>query len=615
MTITAVLRSAAIATAVVGLVDPSWTARRQAPVAVELLSPEATDGDAVRRRLSRSLGDAVTFASEAEPAALVVVDDISSTTALARGHSTGTLNRDTQPGQSRLSVPAVSTVYTARPAAPNVRVVAAEEPDPGRVGWSASFHGVIEANGLAGKSSRIVIEERGVELAHLEHRWTSDSERFEATLRYTPPASGTSTVTLRVLPVEGETTVSDNAADLRFVASGRRLSVLVHEARPSWNAAFVRRALEQDPSFDVSALVQASRGLEVRAGTPPGALTADALSVFEAVVVGAPEELRPSEVEALQLFARRRGGAVVLVPDRRPSGPYLDLIPAPQFDEVLLENAIELRAPGGAVASMARLRASEMAAHRAGASGAQVLATLEEKGSQGKAARAVVLEWPDGAGRVLFSGAMDAWRYRGTADDGFGRFWRARIAEGAAAAPARVEVSVAPGVPRPGGAVTIRARLRPTEFEQGAPGRTQLPAVRAQLIGSDGAAQAIRLWPTAELGTFEGRLEAPVVGTYDLQVSAATGATVDEVINVVADARQPPAAAEGTGTANRLVATATGGVAVSTSDLAPLERHLRSLASGEVERTVRPGRSWLLVLAFAVLLSAEWTMRRWRGRV
>ncbi len=226
----------------------------------------------------------------------------------------------------------------------------------------------------------------------------------------------------------------------------------------------------------------------------------------------------------------------------------------------------------------------------------------------------MVVEWPDGAGRVLFSGAMDAWRFRAASDDGFARFWRARIAEGASAAPGRLEVSVAPGVPRPGQTVTIRARLRPTEFEQGAPGRTQLPAVRARLVGPDGAAQVIRLWPTAEPGALEGRFEAPAAGQYDLQVSTATGATVDEVISVVAGARHPPAAAEDTDAAGRLVATATGGVAVSTADLAPLERHLRSLTSREVERTVRPGRSWLLVIAFAALLSAEWTIRRRRGR-
>ena len=219
------------------------------------------------------------------------------------------------------------------------------------------------------------------------------------------------------------------------------MKVLVHEPRPSWNTSFVRRALEQDESFDVSTLVQSSRGLEVRAGAPPAALRADALSAFDAVIVGAPEELRASEIEALRVFARRRGGAVVLLPDRRPSGAYLELIPSPPaFDEVLVETPIELRAIAGPP-----LRATELAVPRAGVPGSDVLASIDSK-EQGKGARAVVLEWPEGAGRILFSGAMDAWRYRAVADDGFGRFWRARIAEAAQAAPAMLEASVNPGV-------------------------------------------------------------------------------------------------------------------------------------------------------------------------
>ena len=47
MTVTALLRSAAIATAIVGVIDPSWTARRRTPVAVELTSPATTDGEVV----------------------------------------------------------------------------------------------------------------------------------------------------------------------------------------------------------------------------------------------------------------------------------------------------------------------------------------------------------------------------------------------------------------------------------------------------------------------------------------------------------------------------------------------------------------------------------------
>ena len=507
----------------------------------------------------------------------------------------------------------ISTVSLPPPPAPNARIVTAEDPEAVRVGWTATFKAVVEGRGLADRTSRIVLEERGAEIASLEHKWSGESERFEAVLRYTPPASGTSIITLRVVPLDGETT-SDNAADLRLVASGRRLKILVHEPRPSWNTSFVRRALEQDQSFDVSTLVQASKGLEVRAGTPPAALTADALSVFDAAIVGAPEELRASEIEALRVFARRRGGAVLLLPDRRPSGPYLALIPSPQFplfplfDEVLVETPIELRAIAGPP-----LRATELAVPRASVLGSEVLASIDQK-EQGKRGRSVVLEWPEGAGRILFSGAMDAWRYRAVPDDGFGRFWRARIAEAALAAPAMLELSVSPGVARPAEDVTIRVRLRATELEE-APGRTRTPAVRARLLAADGAAQIVRLWPAAEPGVFAGHFPAPAAGTYDLQLNSATGVTVDEVLTVVDRANHAAGDPEDTATALRSIAASTGGVAVSATDLVPLERHLRSLSGGEVERVVYPARSFAMVIVFATLLSAEWTIRRRRGRV
>jgi hypothetical protein len=588
VTVTGWLRGAAIVTALVGVADPSWTTRRRAPVSVDVRAAtrSAAEADDVRRRLTAGLSSEVTLDSDAEPVAVVVVGDAGPMKSMPR------------------SAPRISTVAIAPPSVPNVRIVAAGDPDPARVGWAATFHAVIEARGLSGKTSRVVLEERGAELAHVEHRWSQDSEQFDASLRYTPPANGTSVVTVRVVPLGGETTVSDNAVDLRLTTNGERFRILVHEPRPSWNATFVRRALEEDPTFDVSALVQASKGLEVRAGNPPEALTAEALKPFDVVLVGAPEELRASEIDALKAFAHRRGGAVALLPDRRPSGRYLDLIPSPQFDEVLVENPIELGSIAGAP-----LRATELAVHRTGVAGSETLASLDH----GKGQRPVVLEWPNGAGRVLFSGAMDAWRFRAAADDGFGRFWRARIAEAALAASPRLAVTVTPGVPSPNEEVAIRARIRPTEFED-ALERTRVPAIHARLIGGDGSEHVIRLWPTAETGVFEGRFTAPPAGNYDLQVGIASGASIDEVVTVVAGARHPSGAAGGTAGALRLIAAATGGVAVSSADLAPLEGHLRSLPSGEVERTVRPARSISLVVVFTTLLCAEWTMRRRRGR-
>jgi hypothetical protein len=62
-----------------------------------------------------------------------------------------------------------------------------------------------------------------------------------------------------------------------------------------------------------------------------------------------------------------------------------------------------------------------------------------------------------------------------------------------------------------------------------------------------------------------------------------------------------------------MIAASTAGVAASESDLAPVERHLRGLPAGDVERAVYPWRSPWTVMTVIALLSIEWAMRRRRG--
>jgi hypothetical protein len=550
------------------------------------MSEDDSDAVAVRRALESRLGNLVTFDSPNEPAAIVLAGAPRVASRAGRG-----------------AVP-VSVVMRRPTDVPNVRVVEASDPAPVRTGWTASIKATFEARGLAGKTTTVVLETRGAELTRMTHAWTRDVERFEASLRYTPPHEGASVVTVRALPLDGEQTTKDNAADVRLEVKSERLRILVHEPRPSWNATFLRRALEEDPTFDVSTFVAASKGLAVRAGTPPPALTLDALTRFDAIVVGAPEELRAPEVDALRQFAHRRGGAVVLVPDRRPSGPYLDLMPGAQFEEVLVNDPMTV----GPVVDT-RLRASEFAVYRPSPAGSvgTVLATIE----QGKAPRPVVMEWLTGEGRVIFSGALDAWRYRADKDGGFSHFWRARISEGAAAAPPRLAVTFTPGAPAIGEEIEVRARLRPTELTESG-GSTRLPAVSARLIDSRGRVDLVRLWPTAEPGMFAGRARLVETGNFDLQVRTDSGLTVDKQVSVASVARRPTPTDATVNEELALIAQATGGVAVD-SDLTQLEQHLRSIPVGEVERTVRPWRSPLVLMAFVALLSSEWTLRRRRG--
>jgi hypothetical protein len=559
--------------------------RKVAP-AVDLRSTD--EGAEIRRRLVHTLSRDVSFNSDDEPSAIVVIGESTPLSAVAPN-----------------GVP-VSTVSLGVPRGPNVRIVAADSPAPVPVGWSAVFHATIEATDLAGTTSHIVLTQRGAELVRRDHTWTRDREQIDVAVPYIPPVAGTSRMSLTVLPAEREVTDVDNTVDVRVTATARRLRVLIVEARPSWGAAFVRRVLEQDATFDVSALVRASRGLEVRGGEPPASVSADALTPFDVVLVGAPEGLEAAEVESLRVFMRRRGGTVVLLPDRRPSGAYLKLLPVTRFDEELVDGAVALRPTTEASSPGSSLRASEFALPRDGLSGADIRAFLD----RGQEARAVVVEWPLGAGRVVFSGALDGWRYRAAPGAAFARFWKSLIAEGAMAAPSRVELSVSPGVARAGEEVTIRARLRRTELDE-ASGRIRVPPVSARLVGSGGIDDIIRLWPDVETGAFVARIEAPEAGDYDVQVSSG-GATADDILRVAADVRHP-AGAHDSGEVLKLLATATGGVAVGASDLAPLEQYLRSLPQRDVARVVHPTRSVWFVIVFASVLAGEWAIRRRRG--
>jgi hypothetical protein len=316
--------------------------------------------------------------------------------------------------------------------------------------------------------------------------------------------------------------------------------------------------------------------------------------------VGAPEDLTRAEVDALDRFARRRGGAVVLLPDRRSSGPYLALLRSREFDEVLLEKPVSATGVDGGV-----VRATELALPRSTAGIGDVLASTAHDGKD----RPVVYESPLGAGRVVFSGALDAWRFRAAGADDFNRFWTSTIAGAALASPARLEVAAEPGLARTGGTVAIRVRIRGSEMDE-APDGLRVPPVQARVIAANGAQEIVRLWPLEQPGAFEGSLRAAASGRYDVQ--AASGTMRADTILIVddeVDVRSGANAAD----REEAIAAATGGVVVGASDLEPLAAALRAIPAPRVAHDVHPTRSPWFVGVFAVLLSGEWMLRRRSG--
>ncbi len=575
MTRPTIARALAIGLGILGAIDPVWPVMSPAPRAVDVRAASDSASAAVRIQLENRLKGEVTFASTELPAARVIVGNVTD------------VETDGVP---------TSFVSFDRIEGADTRLVRAKDPRPGIVGWRTAVDTTIEGRGVQGSVSTVVLEQNGVELGRVQHKWTRVNERADLSIPFVPSSEGASRLTLRLLPVAGESG-DDNVADVRSVASSRHLSVLIHEPRPSWTAAFIRRVLESNPVFDVSATAIASKGLTVRAGTPPPRLRD--IDRFDVVIIGAPEELTPADVDALEGFARRRGGSVVIVPDRRPSGAYMRLLQAREFEEVLVEKPVVARGAEGV------LRASELALPRFGVAAVDVLASVDREG----AARPVVFSTPLGAGRVVFSGAMDAWRFRAVGDDegNFARFWTAAIAGEALAAPAKLELSVDPGTVRPGELVDVTLRLRRSELRD-VGSRLDVPAVQARMTSASGAQEHVRLWPGSEPGTFVGRVSIPEAGPHDLQASTGT-LTTDAVVIAAPDTRRP----DEERARREAIAGATGGVVAQVGDLTPLVEALRALPAPQVMRDWHPTRSVWFVAAFAALLCLEWTMRRRTG--
>jgi hypothetical protein len=283
-----------------------------------------------------------------------------------------------------------------------------------------------------------------------------------------------------------------------------------------------------------------------------------------------------------------------VVPDQRlDAGPALELVPGGLLTERLLEQPATLTVtpPAGS------LLASELLVMRTVPPGVDVIARVPD--ADPAKALPVIVAAPRGRGRVLLSGAMDAWRFRAAERAAFDRFWQSAIAGLALAVLPPVAIGVDPPLIRPGEPGTVTVRLRPGD----------VTAVSAMIDGD----QPVRLLPDPEAGLFRGRFVAkqtPGLSAIEVHVSAAQPLSASH--RFVVSARAHRLAANAAPLA--LLASSHRGIDVSPDRIPELERFVRRAVVGPRARQIRhPMRSAWWMLPFALGLSAEWWLRRRRG--
>ena len=604
-------RVIAFAIAIAGFIDPaiSVSGASRARVAVVVQHPASATGDGVRDRLTRDLAPSFDVVAHltSDAAAAVVIGE-------------------RYPDEPLPDALLIATVTTPDADTPGVRIVSVGAPREVPPATVMHLDVELEGTGVAGRTTDVTAAIAGLEVGRASHRWTADEKRWRAPIDAVPV--GEPPFVLRVVAASsassglvgsgaalpprppsteprrglaeaqsaqvGSRTVADTVVDVRRSP----FRVEFYDPRPSWASTFVRRALEADARFQVAALSFTSRGISARTGgaVAPGDLRIDA---FDVVVVGGLDRLSAADAGSLDRYVRERGGALVLVPDERVvAGPARDLVyglsGGARREPDPVERLLEQPATLAVMPPAASLQASELLVLRELTPGSDVIARVP--GSDGAA---VIASMPRGEGRLLMSGAMDAWRFRAADTGAFDRFWQSTIAGLALAAPPPISISVMPPLLRPGeqGDVIVRVRSR------------DVASVSASIDGD----QPIRLRPEPEIGAYRGRFTAkgaPGRSTIVVRAAAAQP-SASRTLLVRADVQRVRSTAA---PSLSMLAASHRGIDVTPDHVAELARFVRNTVARPRATLVRhPMRSGWWLVPFAACLCIEWWLRRRRG--
>jgi hypothetical protein len=552
------LRWTAVAIAVAAAIDPAMSVNRRVRPKVALITDSREHDEHLWRGSFRDFD----FVAGLDPSASAAV-------AVA-------LRYPEQPIPESLPVATVSIDP------PDPRLVSVSAPASVPAGTMIHVDVDLASTAPAGRSTSLTASIGGAVLARADHKWNGPA-RWRASLDVAPIGEPPYSIDIHI---DGAAFPVANAV----VDLGDRLPVLFYDARPSWTTTFVRHALENDPRFAVSSAGAVSRGVVVRTTEAPQHLQRADLDRFRAVVVGGLDALSASDAAELTQFMVERGGSVAVLPDERvESAAARSLVQASPGREVLLEKPASL----DVAPELPRLEASELLP-LAPPADAHVLARTTDA-----AKTPIIWTTARGEGRLLVSGAMDAWRFRSSSGLEFDRFWQSAIAGLALAVRPPLSIDVIPP-DRRGQESRAHVGLRAADPE------TSVTATLA-------SGEAVRLWPDPQRGSFSGVLSPSHPGPNRVDVVSTHGGRTERASARFVGGAHVYAVDEPTVPLNLLSATH-GGVDVTPANMSALDAWLRRTVPAKTEPAkTHPMRSLWWMVPFAGCLCGEWWIRRKRG--
>lgn len=510
----------------------------------------------------------------------------------------------------------------------------------------------LRLRGVGGERVALVAEADGRVVATDTVALPARDESMRARLRLSELAPGTHRITVRAAALDREPILENNEAHGVVQVREGPDRILYVEGEPRPELGFLRRAIATDSALQLVALLRSAEqkflrlgvrdSLELAGGFPT---SREELFAYRGLVLGSVEAsfFTPDQLRMLAEFVSRRGGGLLALGGRAALAeggyrgtPLAEVLPialdrAPRDDD---GPAIELRVrptAAGLVQPALQLRATE-ATSRARWDSLPPLTVVNALGSLRPGATALLtgrregesIDLPMlatqrfGRGTAAVFAPQDSWLWRMHAeiaedDATHATLWRQLARTLTEESPERVEVVAAPSRVAPGEPVELRARVADAQYLD-----VNDAVVVATVTSPSGRTSEVTLESSiGEDGAYVGRFVADEAGLYAIAPAARRGADT---------ARGPAAAlladeagadveqAELRAPLLRRIADETGG---RYYPLAQVERLVDDVAFTESGVTVRESLDlWdmpIVFLALALLLGAEWGMRRARG--
>ena len=439
--------------------------------------------------------------------------------------------------------------------------------------------------------------------------------------------------------VDGEKEKSNNEADFSLHAIMQRRKVLILDGRPRWEVRYLRNLFDRDDQWEVNALV-ADRGNEGwTRGKNAGQFPPDKETLFsyDMIVFGeVPRQFlnKLEEQEWIRDFVAKRGGGMLVIDGRRghisnfAGTPLEPLFPVDWKADAIRPKSLKLTERGSRLAMLqisteaeknADAWASLLAPHWVAPArvlpGAEVL--VEAVDGERKIPALVYRRF--GAGKVLYSGFDESWRWRyEVADLYHQRYWNQIVREimepPFTVRDSRVSLNVGKLVYGPDESIDIRARLRDGD------GRPLTNTGAEALIYKDGKRVAtVKLaGDDNAAGLFQGQVGALTGGSYEVRVRADGAPEPDGTLKTEFKVQPREAGELAVLNANedllRQVAAQSGGEFFREEEARELVGRLEPLSRERVfESDTALWQSWWWFAPLVALLTLEWILRKWTG--